>query len=114
MITRKLKLNQILVATALVLGAPLAAQAQDASIYQGGETAYTNFPVIETGKSRAEVKADVLEARADGTLDAMQQAQTPPNTLIEGDLKSRREVVQERINEPADLREAREELMFGA
>ena len=112
--TRKLNVRHLLLGAALIVAAPLAANAQSASIYQGGETAYTEFPVYQSTKSRAEVQAEVLQARRDGSLDAMQRMQSPANRLTGAERKSRADVVNEMRNEPAAQRAARQQLMLGA
>ena len=114
--TRSLNIRHLVLGAAVALAAPLAAHAASPAvdIYQGGEAAYTEFPVLPSTKTRAEVHAEVLQARRDGTLDAMQQSQTPPNRLLPVERKTREEVISEMRNEPAEQRAAREQLMDGA
>ena len=112
--TRKFNVRHFVIGAAFVLGAPLAAQAQSNVYYQGGEAGYPELAVTQATKSRADVQAEVQQARRDGTLDRMQKAQSPTNRLITNDRKSRSEVVNEMRTEQPAQRAARQQLMVGA
>lgn len=111
---RQSNVRKLVVTAAIVLAAPMAAQAAGTPAWQQGEAAYTTFPVTPSTLSRAEVKAQVLEARRDGTLSRMQIQQSPAPALVGSERKSREEVVNEMRNEPESERVARSQLMTGA
>jgi hypothetical protein len=98
---------------ALVLALPMLAQANSLYHPSTGEASFTEHPDHwKSTKTRAEVLAEVEAARKDGTLVLIQRNAPLPQKAT-GPAKTRQQVIDEMLNEPAEERRARLKLQRG-
>ncbi|EHR73122.1 DUF4148 domain-containing protein [Ideonella sp.] len=97
----------------LALTLPVLAQANSLYHPASNERGYTEHPDHwKSTKTRAEVLAEVDAARKDGTLVLIQRGAPLPQKST-GPAKTRQQVIDEMLNEPADARRARLALQTG-
>lgn len=98
---------------ALALTLPVLAQANSLYHPASNERGYTEHPDHwKSTKTRAEVLAEVEAARKDGTLALIQRNEPLPQQAT-GPAKTRQQVIDEMLNEPAEERRVRLELQRG-
>lgn len=99
----------------LAIAAALPAVAFAESVYHPapGELGFTeHWDHLKSTRTRAEVQAEVEAARKDGTLALIQHGLPLPGKST-GAAKSRKQVVDELLNESATDRLARQSLLIG-
>lgn len=98
---------------ALALTLPVLAQANSLYHPAQGEVGFTEHPDHwKSTKTRAQVMAEVEAARKDGTLELIQRGAPLPQKAT-GPAKTRQQVIDEMLNEPAEERRARLALQRG-
>lgn len=98
---------------ALALTLPVLVQANSVYHPASGEIGFTEHPDHwKSTKTRAQVLAEVDAARKDGTLVLIQRGAPLPQKST-GPAKTRQQVIDEMLNEPADARRARLALQTG-
>lgn len=99
----------------IVIAAVLPAVAAADSVYHPapGEVGFTeHWDHFKSQRTRAEVLAEVDAARKDGTLALIQRGLTLPEKAT-SPAKTRQQVIDEMLSEPAAQRQARQALLAG-
>lgn len=108
---RTFSLSALAVATTFAV--PSLAQADSMYHPTTGEIGYTYHPEhFKSTKSRADVIAELEAARKDGTLALLQRG-APLPIKSTGPAKTRKQVIDEMLNEPPEERRARMQLYSG-
>jgi len=107
--------HRILLSFVSIAAAALPAAVSAESIYHPapGEVGFTeHWDHFKSTRTRAQVLAEVDAARRDGTLSLIQREIAVPEKAT-GPAKTRQQVIDEMLNEPAAQRQARQALLTG-